>query len=136
MSVYRRRQRRLAPRPRHTPSTGPAARGARWQPAELAFWLLPLLAWFAFPENLSLLTQIAITALFRALARSDPRLCRIVSLGHAAFFGLGAYAAGLLAKYGYGDPLLGLAAAVALAAAAGFLSSILVLRGSDLTGSW
>ncbi len=113
--------------------TGPLARGSRWQPAEFAFWLLPVLAWFVFPENLSLLTQIAITALFALSLDLILGYAGIVSLGHAAFFGLGAYAAGLLAKYGYGDPLLGLAAAVALAAAAGFLSSILVLRGSDLT---
>ena len=94
---------------------------------------LPVLAWFAFPENLSLLTQIAITALFALSLDLILGYAGIVSLGHAAFFGLGAYAAGLLAKYGFGDPLLGLAAAVALAAAAGFISSILVLRGSDLT---
>ena len=57
----------------------------------------------------------------------------IISLGHAAFFGIGAYTAGLLAKHGYGDPLLGLAAALALSSLAGLLSSFLVLRGSDLT---
>jgi len=32
----------------------------------------------------------------------------IVSLGHAAFFGLGAYAAGLAAKHGWGEPITGL----------------------------
>lgn len=117
----------------HGVDLGPFSRGSRWRPAELAFWLLPLLAWFVFPENLSLLTQIAITALFALSLDLILGYAGIVSLGHAAFFGLGAYAAGLLAKYGYGDPLLGLAAAVALAAAAGFVSSILVLRGSDLT---
>lgn len=117
----------------HGVDLGPLARGSRWQPAEFAFWLLPVLGWFAFPENLSLLTQIAITALFALSLDLILGYAGIVSLGHAAFFGLGAYAAGLLAKYGYGDPLLGLAAAVALSAAAGLISSILVLRGSDLT---
>jgi branched-chain amino acid transport system permease protein len=112
---------------------GPLARDAQWRPAEFAFWLLPLLGWFAFPENLPLLTQIAITALFALSLDLILGYAGIVSLGHAAFFGLGAYAAGLLARHGFGDPLLGLAAAVALAAAAGFISSILVLRGSDLT---
>ena len=112
---------------------GPLARASRWRPAEFAFWLLPVLGWFAFPEHLSLLTQIAIMALFALSLDLILGYAGIVSLGHAAFFGLGAYAAGLLAKYGMGDPLLGLAAAVALAAAAGFISSILVLRGSDLT---
>ena len=117
----------------HRIDLGPLSRDPRWQSAEFAFWLLPVLGWFAFPENLSLLTQIAITALFALSLDLILGYAGIVSLGHAAFFGLGAYAAGLLAKYGFGDPLLGLAAAVALSAAAGFLSSILVLRGSDLT---
>ena len=44
-----------------------------------------------------------------------------------------AYVAGILAKSGYGDPLLGLAAAAAAATILGFLTSFLVLRGSDLT---
>src|SRR5204863_83847 len=56
-----------------------------------------------------------------------------VSLGHAAFFGAGAYAAGLLAKHVTGDPLAGLALAIAVAAILGCLTSFLVLRGSDLT---
>ena len=112
---------------------GPFSRDAHWQPAEFVFWLLPVLGWFAFPENLSLLTQIAIMALFALSLDLILGYAGIVSLGHAAYFGLGAYAAGLLGRYGFGDPLLGLAAAAALAAAAGFITSFLVLRGSDLT---
>jgi len=56
-----------------------------------------------------------------------------VSLGHAAFFGLGAYAAGILAKNGIGEPLIGLVVAAVAAAILGFMTSFLVLRGSDLT---
>jgi branched-chain amino acid transport system permease protein len=58
---------------------------------------------------------------------------RMISLGHAAFFGLGAYTAGLLARHGYGEPLSGLAAAAVVAAAAGWITSFLVVRGHDLT---
>ncbi|MBI3524283.1 MAG: branched-chain amino acid ABC transporter permease [Betaproteobacteria bacterium] len=101
--------------------------------AEYAFWLLPVLAYFVFGENLALLSQIAITALFVLSLDLILGYAGIISLGHAAFFGLGAYAAGLLAKYGWGDPLLGLAAGALVAATAGFASSFLVLRGSDLT---
>ena len=111
----------------------PFARDSRWQPAEFVFWLLPVVAWFAFPENLPFLTQIAITGLFALSLDLILGYAGIVSLGHAAFFGLGAYAAGLLATHGMGDPLLGLVAAVALAGAAGFVTSFLVLRGADLT---
>jgi branched-chain amino acid transport system permease protein len=61
-----------------------------------------------------------------------------VTLGQGAFFGIGAYAAGLMAKAGMGvaplsDPLLGLAVAGLAAGAVGFATSFLVLRGSDLT---
>ena len=111
----------------------PLRRAAAWHWAEYANWLLPLAAYFVFPKNLALLSQIAITALFCLSLDLILGYAGIVSLGHAAFFGLGAYAAGLMAKYGWGDPLLGLAGASLVAAAAGFLTSFLVLRGADLT---
>ena len=57
----------------------------------------------------------------------------IVSLGHAAFFGLGAYTAGLLAAHGWGEPVSGLLTAGAVAGLAGWLASFLVVRGGDLT---
>jgi len=56
-----------------------------------------------------------------------------VSLGHAAFFGLGAYVAGILARNGMTDPLAGLVVAAIAGAILGFITSFLVLRGSDLT---
>ncbi len=112
---------------------GPLRNAARWHRAEYAFWVLPVLAYFVFAENLSLLSQIAIAALFCLSLDLILGYAGIVSLGHAAFFGVGAYTAGLLAKHGWGDPLLGLGAAAAIAAATGFITSFLVLRGSDLT---
>jgi branched-chain amino acid transport system permease protein len=111
----------------------PLRKAARWQAAEYAFWVLPIAAYFVFPEDLSLLSQIAITALFALSLDLILGYAGIVSLGHAAFFGIGAYAAGLLARYGWGDPLLGLAAAGLVAAMLGFVTSFLVLRGADLT---
>jgi branched-chain amino acid transport system permease protein len=111
----------------------PLRHAARWRAPEYAFWAIPLIAYFVFPEDLSLLSQIAITALFALSLDLILGYAGILSLGHAAFFGIGAYTAGLLAKYGWGDPLLGLAGAAAVAAAAGVVSSFLVLRGADLT---
>ena len=111
----------------------PLRRADRWHPAELAFWLLPVAAYLVFPDNLVLLTQIAITALFCLSLDLILGYAGIVSLGHAAFFGFGAYAAGLLAANGIGDPLAGLAVAALASAALGFVTSFLVLRGSDLT---
>ena len=89
---------------------GPLREAARWKKAEFAFWLLPVAAYFVFPSDLALLSQIAITALFALSLDLILGYAGIVSLGHAAFFGTGAYAAGLLARAGYGDPLLGRAA--------------------------
>src|SRR6266581_358512 len=111
----------------------PLRRAARWKPAELVFWTLPAIAYFAFGDNLLLMSQIAITALFALSLDLILGYAGIVSLGQAAFFGIGAYTAGLLATRGWGDPLLGLGAAALLAAGAGFVSSFLVLRGADLT---
>ena len=107
--------------------------GDRWRWPERLFWLLPVLAYFVFPDNLVLLTQIAITALFCLSLDLILGYAGIVSLGHAAFFGVGAYTAGLLASNGWSEPLSGLLAAAVCAAALGFVTSLLVLRGADLT---
>lgn len=117
----------------HGVDLGPLREAACWRRAEFVFWVGPVLAWFAFPENLPLLSQIAITGLFALSLDLILGYAGIVSLGHAAFFGIGAYAAGLLAKHVVGDPLLGLAAAAGASMMAGYVTSFLVLRGSDLT---
>lgn len=112
---------------------GKSRDASRWHPAEYAFWVLPIVAYFVFPDNLALLAQIAIAALFAISLDLILGYAGIVSLGHAAFFGIGAYAAGLLAQAGWGDPILGLVCAMLAAAATGFVTSFLVLRGADLT---
>lgn len=106
---------------------------ARWRWPEIAFWLATLACAFLFPGRLLLFNEIAILALFALSLDLILGYAGIVSLGHAAFYGLGAYTAGLLAKHGFGDPLLGLAAAGSVAAFVGLATSFLVLRGSDLT---
>ena len=105
----------------------------RWQPLEIAFWLLPIACYFLFPDYLVLATQILIVGLFAVTLDLILGYAGILSLGHAAFFGLGAYAAGLLAVHGWGEPFTGLAAAAIVAGVAGFLASFLVVRGQDLT---
>jgi len=105
----------------------------RWRPLEIAFWLIPLAAFFLLPGYRVLGSQILIAGLFAVSLDLILGYAGIVSLGHAAFFGLGAYTAGLLAAHGWGEPLTGLLAAAAVAAAAGFVVSLLVVRGSDLT---
>lgn len=108
----------------------PTLKWGRW---EIAFWLLPVVAFFLFPRYLTLGSQILIAGLFALSLDLILGYARIISLGHAAFFGLGAYTAGLLARYGFGEPLSGLFAAAAIAALAGWITSFLIVRGQDLT---
>ncbi|MBN9455064.1 MAG: branched-chain amino acid ABC transporter permease [Bosea sp.] len=107
--------------------------GRRWHPAELAFWLLAFAAFVLLPSQLLLLNEIAILALFALSLDLILGYAGIVSLGHAAFLGMGAYAAGLFAKHVGGDPVAGLLAGMSAGAMLGLLTSPLVLRGSDLT---
>lgn len=102
------------------------------RPLEIAFWLLPVAAFFLAPGYLVLGSQILIIGLFAMSLDLLLGYAGILSLGHAAFFGLGAYTAGLLAVHGWGEPLTGLLAAGIAAGLFGFLVSFLVVRGEDL----
>ena len=99
---------------------------------EAAMWIALVAVFFALPGYLVLASQILITAIFALSLDLILGYAGIVSLGHAAFFGLGAYTAGLLAIHGWNEPLTGLLAAACVAAIAGFASSFLVVRGDDL----
>ena len=113
---------------------GPAALpDGAWQPAEIGFWLVPVAGFFLLPGHLVLGSQIMIIGLFALSLDLILGYAGIVSLGHAAFFGIGAYAAGLLSVHGWGEPLSGLLIAGAVSALAGWLSGFLVVRGNDLT---
>src|SRR5262249_44321620 len=105
---------------------------ARLSRIEVAFWVVPVAAFFALPGYLVLGSQILIAALFALSLDLILGYAGILSLGHAAFFGVGAYTAGLLAAHGWGEPLTGLAAGAIVAALAGFAASFLVVRGEDL----
>jgi branched-chain amino acid transport system permease protein len=102
--------------------------GTRWRPPEVAFWLATLLPFVLFPSYLVLASQIAITALFALSLDVILGYAGIVSLGHAAFFGLGAYAAGIASKGGWGEPLSGLLIAAAVAGAVGYATSFIIAR--------
>ena len=71
--------------------------------------MIPVAAFFLFPGYRVLGSQILITALFALSLDLILGYAGIVSLGHAAFFGVGAYTAGLLAVHGWGEPISGLA---------------------------
>jgi branched-chain amino acid transport system permease protein len=110
----------------------------RWRWPEIALWVVAFALAFVFPSRALLFNEVAILALFALSLDIVLGYAGIVSLGHGAFFGLGAYAAGLLAKAGGGgaplsDPTLGLLFAAGVCALVGYITSFLVLRGSDLT---
>ena len=106
---------------------------ARWRWWEFAVLAALVVSWVALPGRALLLSEIAILALFALSLDLILGYAGIVSLGHAAFFGFGAYAAALFAKLVMPDPWVGLAVAIAASAALGALTSVLILRGSDLT---
>lgn len=106
---------------------------AQLRAAEIAFWLLLASSFFLAPSHLTLLSQILIFGLFAVSLDMALGYAGILTVGHAAFFGAGAYAAGLLARHGWGEPLSGLLAALAVAGALGYALSYLVVRGADLT---
>ena len=118
-------------------SETPAARSlrayARWRWWELTLFAALPLSWLLLPGQSLLLNEIAIVALFAVSLDLILGYAGIVSLGHAAFFGFGAYTAALFAKDVMPDPLVGLAVAVGASALLGLATSVLILRGSDLT---
>ena len=111
-----------------------AIQRGRWHWAEAVFWLLAVACVFLFPNRYLILTEIAWLALFAMSLDLILGYAGIVSLGHAAFFGFGGYAAGLLALHHIVDePVLALLVAGLAAMALGFVTSFLVMRGTDLT---
>lgn len=111
-----------------------ARQDARWHWSEIAFWILALACAFVFPSRFLIMTDIVRLALFALSLDLILGYAGIVSLGHAAFFGVGAYGAGLFALHGIvTEPVLALVTAGLVAMAVGFATSFLVIRGADLT---
>ena len=106
---------------------------ARWRAWEVTLWLVAAAMPLVFGEHAALINEIAILALFALSLDLILGYAGIVSLGHAAFFGMGAYGAALFAKHVMPDPLMGLAVGAALGASLGLVTSPLIIRGSDLT---
>ena len=106
---------------------------SHWHPIETGFWIATLLPFVLFPNYLSLASQIAIAALFALSLDLILGYAGVVSLGHAAFFGIGAYTAGLFSKFVWGEPFSGLLAGAAAAAVTGYAASFIIARFRHLT---
>ena len=108
-------------------------RRTAWKLQETLFWMVALGALFVLPNRAALLNEIAILGLLALSLDLILGYAGIVSLGQAAFFGFGAYAAGLFAKSVSAEPVTGLVFAMAASGLLGFLTSFLIIRGTDLT---
>ena len=114
-------------------SSASLAAARRWKPWELALLALLAASWVLVGQQHSLLAnEVAVLALFALSLDLILGYAGIISLGHAAFFGTGAYAAALFAKFVMPDPLVGMVVAIAATFVLGALSSVLVMRGSDM----
>jgi branched-chain amino acid transport system permease protein len=102
-----------------------------WEPAP---WILALAFYFAFPQYLGFGTDLLVWILFALSLELALGYAGIVTLGHAAFFGAGAYTVGMLAFHGiWNEPITGLIAGAVVAAAIGLASGLVLLRTTGLT---
>ncbi len=105
----------------------------RLRPIELLPWLIAIAAYYAFPDYLPLGSQILIMILFALSLDLVLGYAGIITLGHSAFFGVGAYAAGIFAVHVYAEPITGRAVAAAIAGLVGLACGLIILRTHGLT---
>ncbi len=106
----------------------------RWRPIEALPWAVAVAAYFLLPDYMILGTQVLIMIIFALSLDLILGYAGIVSLGHAAYIGIGAYATGMLSAHlGWGEPLTGLLFGGAVGGAAGFVSGWVLLRYHGLT---
>ncbi len=104
-----------------------------WRWWEVVLWAAALASPWLLSSHALIINEIAIVALFALSLDLILGYSGIVSLGHAAFFGMGAYATALFSKHVMPDPLVGLAVGIAAATVLGAVCSATILRGTDLT---
>lgn len=110
-------------------STDFLVRRSRFRAAEALPWLAAIAAYFIFPNQMVLGSQTLIMILFALSLDLILGFAGIVTLGHAAFFGLGAYGASLLiTDLNWSEPISGLFCGALVAAIGGFMSGWLLLR--------
>ncbi len=97
-------------------------------------WVAALAAFFLLPEYLLLGARILTYILFALSLDLVLGYAGIITLGHSAFFGVGAYAAGILAaRLGVTEPLLLLFAAAFASGLLGVATGAVILRTRGLT---
>jgi branched-chain amino acid transport system permease protein len=103
-------------------------RWTEWLP-----WILAIAVFFFLPDFLSLGARVLTYILFALSLDLILGYAGIITLGHAAFIGLGAYVTGILAaKLGVTDPFVQMLASAAAAAVLGLATGAVVLRTHGL----
>jgi branched-chain amino acid transport system permease protein len=107
---------------------------SRIRKTELLPWIFTVVVFFVLPEYLSLGAQILTFILFALSLDLITGYAGVVTLGHAAFFGVGAYTCGILsAKLGITDPILLIICSAIACALLGFFTGLVILRTQKLT---
>ncbi len=101
--------------------------------AEITAWVVAVAVYVFFPQYLSLATAIVIAALFALSCDLVIGFAGILTLGQALYFGLGAYTAGLIAKYGWTEAITGAVTSSLISAGAAAIIGPFVLRLSGLS---
>ncbi|MCW5645054.1 MAG: branched-chain amino acid ABC transporter permease [Rhodoferax sp.] len=101
--------------------------------APLILLVVGAVAWWALPDQLGLLTRIMVTALLVLSLDLVVGIAGLATLGHAAMFGVGAYAAGIFALHVHPDPLLGLAMGIGAGGLLALVSGAFLLRYHGFT---
>ncbi len=102
-----------------------------WEPLP---WLLAIAYFFLFPNHLGFGNELLVMVLFALSLDLVLGYAGIITLGHAAFFGVGAYTVGMLSQHGiWSEPLSGLLLAACTAAIFGLISGLILLRTTGLT---
>ncbi len=97
-------------------------------------WIAGMVFYFAFPAYLGFGCDLLVTILFALSLDLALGYAGIITLGHAAFFGAGAYTVGMLATYNiWTEPITSLLLAALVAGLIGFLSGLVLLRAKGLT---
>jgi branched-chain amino acid transport system permease protein len=106
----------------------------RFRTVEALPWLIALAVFFVFPDRMTFGSQVLVMVMFALSLDLILGYAGIVTLGHAAFFGVGAYTVGLLAaRLQWTEPISGLFAAAIVAAIVGFITGWFLLRYRGLT---
>ena len=97
-------------------------------------WLIAVACFFVFPDRMTFGSQVLIMVIFALSLDLILGYAGIVTLGHAAFFGIGAYTVALgFLRLGWSEPITGILAGGVVAGLIGVIVGWFILRYRGLT---